>query len=137
MDDPFDSEFVPVTPLPDTPEPRPPDPALSPQLALDAGGSRRPPPAATIDLARLVRLLYSHNPFYCISAFLVLWGLGKSFCMQGVKPQPELLMAGLAGYALLLAAVSFLLIRGPTLGRHSNHSALDRSHFSGNFDVFR
>ena len=77
--------------------------------------NRRPPRTVGDDLGRLRRLLYSHNPFYCVSAFLVLWGLGKSFYLHGVKPQPELLMTGLAGYALLLAAVACLLIRAGQL----------------------
>jgi hypothetical protein len=67
------------------------------------------------DLRYVARLLYSHNPFYCISAFLVLWGLGRSFHFHGSLPRPELLMSGLAGYALLLAAVGCLLIRAGQL----------------------
>src|SRR5208283_2497128 len=68
-----------------------------------------------MDLARLGRLLYTHNPFYCVSALLVLWGLEKSFYLHGLKPQPELLMSGLAGYAVLLAAVTCLLIHAGQL----------------------
>ena len=67
------------------------------------------------DLRNIGRLLYSHNPFYCISAFLVLWGLGRSFHFQGSMPRPELLMSGLAGYALLLAAVGCVLIHAGQL----------------------
>jgi hypothetical protein len=67
------------------------------------------------DLRRIARLLYSHNPFYCISAFLVLWGLGRSSDYHGSMPRPELLMSGFAGYALLLAAVGCLLIRAGQL----------------------
>ena len=111
MDDPFASGFDPLPLLPETPEPRPPDPALPPQLTDGAGGTRHPPRTAGDDLARLLRLLYSHNPFYCVSAFLVLWGLVKSFHMHGGTLQPELLMTGLGGYTLLLAAVGCLLIR--------------------------
>jgi hypothetical protein len=120
MDDRSDSDFEPLRLQPETPEPRPPDAALSPQGAADGHGVRRRPLPAEIDLARIdltriVRLLYSHNPFYCISAFLVLWGLRKSFQLHGVTPRPELLMAGLAGYSLLLAAVGCLLIRAGQL----------------------
>ena len=98
------------------PEPRPPDPALSPPPASRCRpGTRHPPPTVGVDLGRLARLLYSHNPFYCVSAFLVLWGLGKSFRLQGATPRPELLMSGLAGYTLLLAAVGCLLIRAGQL----------------------
>ena len=44
MDDSFDSGFVPLPLLPDTPAPLPPDPALSPQLA--AAAARHGAPAA-------------------------------------------------------------------------------------------
>jgi hypothetical protein len=98
--------------VPDVPDLRPPDPALP---IARPHGLRRPPRSVGGDLGDLVRLLYSHNPFYCISAFLVLWGLGKSFHFQGAATRPELLMAGLAGYALLLAAVGCLLIRAGQL----------------------
>ncbi len=99
------------TPIPRPPEvsaPRPPDP-----VAVQS--TRRPPRAGGGNLCNLLRFVYCHNPFYCVSAFLVLWGLGKSFHFQGGQPQPELLMAGLAGYALLLAAVAWLLIRAGQL----------------------
>ncbi|MGO9111798.1 MAG: hypothetical protein ACLP9L_21435 [Thermoguttaceae bacterium] len=115
MDDRFASEFDPLPLLPDTPNPRPPDPPQSPHLAAGARGIRRPSRTVGSDLGHLARLLYSHNPFYCVSAFLVLWGLGKSFHLHGAATQPELLMTGLAGYALLLAAVGCLLIRGGQL----------------------
>ena len=91
---------------PNDPEPRPPD---------TGGNIHRGARTLADDFRRLARLLYSHNPFYCISAFLVLWGLGRSFHMHGSLPRPELLMSGLAGYALLLAAVGCLLIRAGQL----------------------
>jgi hypothetical protein len=100
---------------PDTPDRRPPDPGALPQPSVQTRGKRPRPQDVASDLRRLVRLLYSHNPFYCVSAFLVLWGLGKSFHMHGTTPQPQLLMACLAGYALLLAAVGCLLIRAGQL----------------------
>ena len=111
MDDLFASGSTPLPLPPDVPDPRPPDPALAPRAKGPAHGPRHPPRTVGNDLRHLLRLLYSHNPFYCVSAFLVLWGLGKSFHFHGMQPQPELLMAGLAGYALLLAAVGCLLIR--------------------------
>ena len=114
MDDPFAPDFDPVPLLPDTPDPRPPDPPPSPP-ASEAQGRRPPPRTLGSDLGHLARLLYSHNPFYCVSAFLVLWGLGRSFHLHGAATQPELLMTGLAGYALLLAAVGCLLIRAGQL----------------------
>jgi hypothetical protein len=95
------------------PEPLPPDPGEASQ-SLPERTVRRPR-MLDDDLRYIGRLLYSHNPFYCISAFLVLWGLGRSFHFEGSMPRPELLMSGLAGYALLLAAVGCLLIRAGQL----------------------
>jgi len=114
MDDPFDSGFEPLPLLPDVPDPRPPNATPSPQPA-GTHGTRHSPRNVGSDLSHLMRLLYSHNPFYCISAFLVLWGLKKSFHLHGATLQPELLMSGLAGYTLLLAAVGCLLIRAGQL----------------------
>ena len=115
MDDLFASGSAPIPFQPDVPDPRPPDPALAPHPAAATRGTRHPPPAVDIDLGRLLRLLYTHNPFYCVSTFLVLWGLAKSFSLDAATPRPELLMSGLAGYALLLAAVGCLLIRAGQL----------------------
>ncbi len=114
MDDLSHPESAPL-PMPhDDTQLRPPDPG---DLPFSAVGRqvRRPPRTLNDDLRQLARRLYSHNPFYCISAFLVLWGLGRSFHMHGSMPRPELLMSGLAGYALLLAAVGWLLIRAGQL----------------------
>ena len=116
MDDPFASGSDPASLAARRAGPSAARSGLPPQLTATGRaeqGIRREPWAS--DLGRLLRLLYSHNPFYCVSAFLVLWGLGKSFYLHGVKPQPELLMAGLAGYTLLLAAVGCLLIRAGQL----------------------
>ena len=115
MDDLFASGSAPTPFQPDEPDPRPPDPALSPEPMARARGTRYPPPTVGDDLGRLLRLLYSHNPFYCVSAFLVFWGLEKSFHLHGATPRPELLLTGLAGYTLLLAAVGCLLIRAGQL----------------------
>ena len=115
MDDLSDSGSDPLPLLPDTPEPGRPIRPMSPQPASRARGKRPPPRTAGVDLRHLLRLLYSHNPFYCVSAFLVLWGLEKSFHLHGATPRPELLMSGLAGYTLLLAAVGCLLIRAGQL----------------------
>jgi hypothetical protein len=107
--DPSDSLSGPLPLKPDLPEQKPPDPDLSPP-APSLGGRRPPPPTLEIDFRPLARFLYSHNPFYCASTALVLWGLLKSFHFQGANPRPELLLTGLAGYALLLAAVGCLLV---------------------------
>jgi hypothetical protein len=124
LDDLFDSRFNPRPTPPEPPADVPPEspPVIPPPIQephAPPGSWPRQPVARRrpldADLARLARLLYSHNPFYCISALLVLWGLTKSFRLHGATPQPELLLAGLAGYSLLLALVGCLLIRAGQL----------------------
>ena len=70
---------------------------------------------ARIDVARhtrgLLRLVYTNNPFYVVSAFLILWGLRASFDTGGGAVEAGKLMAGLAGYTLLLALAAWFLIR--------------------------
>jgi hypothetical protein len=51
------------------------------------------------------------NPFYAISAGLVLLGLWVSFGQQEHESETWLLMGGLAAYTLLLAGTAFLLVR--------------------------
>ncbi len=68
--------------------------------------SRRPTPAS-----RLVRALYTHNPFYVISADLVFIGLRMSFEPQAKVFDTWALILGLAGYTLLLATTACLMVR--------------------------
>jgi hypothetical protein len=68
--------------------------------------SRRPPPAS-----RLVRALYTHNPFYVISADLVFIGLRMSFDPSAKAFDTWALISSLAGYTLLLATTACLLVR--------------------------
>ena len=68
--------------------------------------SRRPAPAS-----RLVRALYTHNPFYVISADLVFIGLRMSFDPSAKSFDTWALISGLAGYTLLLATTACLLVR--------------------------
>jgi hypothetical protein len=68
--------------------------------------SRRPAPAS-----RLVRALYTHNPFYVISADLVFIGLRMSFDPSAKSFDTWALIFGLAGYTLLLATTACLLVR--------------------------
>src|SRR5579864_1901838 len=63
---------------------------------------------------RLVRLLWTNNPFYLISAWLVFSGLRASFNTGGETFVTWALLGGLAAYTLLLAAAACVLIR---LGR--------------------
>ena len=67
---------------------------------------RRPAPAS-----RLVRALYTHNPFYVISADLVFIGLRMSFDPSAKSFDTWALISGLAGYTLLLATTACLLVR--------------------------
>lgn len=62
----------------------------------------------------LVRLLYTSNPFYILSADLVFAGLRMSFGRGGPASGSWALAGSLAGYTLLLATTACLLIR---LGR--------------------
>ena len=59
----------------------------------------------------LVRWLCTSNPFYVLSAGLFLAGLFISFGAQAEEVQTWALMAGLAGYTLLLAVTACLLVR--------------------------
>jgi hypothetical protein len=73
----------------------------------------RPNRACTSRLAtsRLLRRLYTSNPFYVISADLVFVGLRLSFDTGGDTFQAGALMVALLGYTLLLATTACLLIR--------------------------
>src|SRR4051812_10234907 len=60
----------------------------------------------------LVRLLCTSNPFYVLSAVLFLYGLRESFTARdSAAVDTWALMAGLAGYTLLLAAAALFLVR--------------------------
>jgi len=89
---------------------RVPDPPVPPVPPIDLGGMRAPPPPRRPGRGPL-RLLYNHNPFYAISALLVLWGLYGSFDPAEGIYETGALTVGMAGYGLLLAAVACLLIR--------------------------
>ena len=58
----------------------------------------------------LGRLFYNHNPFYVISAGLVLHGLHQSVrAPQGIGVWT--LLACLAGYTIMLALAAILIVR--------------------------
>ncbi len=82
----------------------------------DRSGNARCP--GGVDLARpargLVRVLYTSNPFYVLSADLVFVGLRMSFGNGGPAAESWALAGSLAAYTLLLAATACVLIR---LGR--------------------
>jgi len=63
------------------------------------------------DLQNWMRWLYTNNPFYVISAALVLYGLRISFNTSGPTFQTVALMIGLTAYTALLAGAAWFLIR--------------------------
>ena len=63
------------------------------------------------DLQNWVRRIYTHNPFYVISAVFVLYGLFISFDRSGETFQTNALVVGLIAYTLLLAGSAWFLIR--------------------------
>ena len=70
------------------------------------------PGRATAGVPRwLVRRICTSNPFYILSAWLVCMGLRISFGAQVNAMQTWALLAGMAGYTLLLALTACLLVR--------------------------
>jgi hypothetical protein len=59
----------------------------------------------------VARLIYTHNPFYLVSALLVLIGLHQALGRDGSLLGGWLLMGILCGYVLLLAAIGFVVVR--------------------------
>jgi hypothetical protein len=70
-----------------------------------------PAPPAPLGGGDFIRWVCTKNPFYAISAALVLWGLWISFGTETEELDTWLLMSGLAGYTLLLAATALVLVR--------------------------
>jgi hypothetical protein len=63
-------------------------------------------------IAGLVRLLYTQNPFYLISAALILYGIFVAFHSDGAGiDDPWLLAATLCGYTTLMAATAIAIIK--------------------------
>ncbi|MBX9622900.1 MAG: hypothetical protein K2X82_03715 [Gemmataceae bacterium] len=80
---------------------RPVDPVLPPP----------PPGPPTYGGRTLLGWVATGNPLYVVSAGLFLFGLRLSFDAQDPDAGSWLLMAGLGGYTLLLAAAALLLVR--------------------------
>lgn len=59
----------------------------------------------------LVKWLYTNNPFYVLSAWLVFFGLRSSFDTTGDTFQTTALMIGLTVYTVLLAVSACFLVR--------------------------
>jgi hypothetical protein len=62
-------------------------------------------------LPRVGKRVCTHNPFYLISAGLVIYGLHITLNGRGPRDEGLLVMAVLGGYTLLLAASAWLIIR--------------------------
>ncbi len=90
--------------LPEGSEPQANSPPPVPRARNELPGARRRGPG-------LLRFVYTNNPFYVVSAGLVLWGFWISFDASGETFESGALMAGLSGYTLLLAAAACFLIR--------------------------
>jgi hypothetical protein len=75
----------------------------------DARGA--PWPTTSAAPRGILRWICTSNPFYVLSAVLFLGGLRLSVEAQPEGVQAVALMAGLAGYTLLLAATAWLLVR--------------------------
>jgi hypothetical protein len=76
-----------------------------------ASSSPIPVPLSVRGANRILRLLWTSNPFYVISAGLFLLGLKLSFSAQSSEVDSWALMGGLGGYTLLLAAAALVLVR--------------------------
>jgi hypothetical protein len=79
-----------------------------PTLALPISPvPKRPSPVTAV-----LRSLYTNNPFYLVSAGLILYGLHVSFRPEpGQLINPWVLMTVFCGYAIVLAATAYLIIR--------------------------
>lgn len=65
-----------------------------------------------LNLPRIVRLLYNHNPFYVISAACIIYTLKLAFRPGEVSYiDPWALMASIGGYTLLMAITGFLVVK--------------------------
>lgn len=58
-----------------------------------------------------VKLLYNHNPFYLISAALILYGFRNSFQESTLGENPWLLVGLFSGYITLLAFTGWLIVK--------------------------
>jgi len=69
--------------------------------------ARRP-----VIVPEVFRLLYIHNPFYLLSAGLILYAFHIAFRpTEGELINPWALMAALSGYTLLLALTAYVIVR--------------------------
>lgn len=79
-----------------------------------------PEPARLARPARgLVRWITNNNPFYALSAVLVLIGLRMSFDPEARVFPAWAFLSGLAAYTVLMAATACVLVRLATSGKTS------------------
>lgn len=71
-------------------------------------GSKRSEWVPTI---HLLRFIYTRNPFYIISACLVLLGLNTAFSTSSESVSAWILLGVLAGYTCLIALAAILIVR--------------------------
>lgn len=65
-----------------------------------------------LQMPRIVRLLYNHNPFYVISAACIIYTLKLAFRPGEVSYiDPWSLMGAIAGYTVLMAITGFLVVK--------------------------
>lgn len=98
----------------DNPQPVPPNgptPDVTPPASVTSDRPSLPATAASQPGPNLFRWIYTHNPFYILSAALVFWGLRSSFETGGTTFQTVGLMIGLMAYTTLLAVTTYLVIR--------------------------
>ena len=67
--------------------------------------------SSSIPLSSVLKFVYIHNPFYLISACLVLYGLRQAFYADGTLTGGWLMMGLLCAYTVLLALTGFVVIR--------------------------
>jgi hypothetical protein len=87
--------------------------SVAPSLVapVQRSGTRRKSPSVGSELAALGRLLYTHNPFYVASAWMVFSGLTASFSVRAGAFDAWSLTVSLAAYTLLLSVTALLVIR--------------------------
>lgn len=94
---------------PQSPDPLPPPAQPHPELPAD---TPLPSPSSDSFFGRgLLRLLYTNNPFYVISAALVMFGLKRSFQGEALMTHPWHLLGILGGYLLLLSVTAWAVVR--------------------------
>lgn len=67
--------------------------------------------SSPLTFTSVTRFIYIHNPFYLLSALLVLLGLHEAFAAELALESRWLLLGMICGYTVLLAAAAFVIIR--------------------------